>query len=91
VSRVRKNSLDEMTVRRTEIPVQGERPQKPSLDVMGPGTDRETPMPKTRPHAPSLKETHEYDFIPAPEDKRPGPRSFGGRPGSPVGRGKRRR
>ena len=95
-NRPRKNSLDEMTVRRTEIPVQGARPQKPSLDVMGPGTDRETPMPqtstsKTRPHAPSLKETHEHDFIPAPEDKRPGPRSFGGRPGSPVGRGKRRR
>ncbi len=92
----RKNSLDEMTVRRTEIPVQGARPTKPSLDVMGPGTDRETPMPqtstsKTRPHAPSLKETHEYDFIPADKDKRPSPRSFGGKPGSPVGRGKRRR
>ena len=85
-----------MTVRRTEIPLQGARPQKPSLDVMGPGTDRETPLPqtstsKTRPHAPSLKETHEYDFIPAPEDHRPSPRSFGGKPGSPVGRGKRRR
>ncbi len=95
-SRARKNSLDEMTVRRTEIPVQGERPKKPSIDYMGPGTDRETPMPqtstsKTRPHAPSLKETHEYDFIPAPQDKRPSPRSFGGKPGSPVGRGKRRR
>ena len=92
----RKNSLDEMTVRRTEIPVPGERPKKPSLDFMGPGTDRETPMPqtstaKTRPHAPSLKETHEVDFIPADKDKRPGPRSFGGKPGSPVGRGKRRR
>ena len=95
-SRIRKNSLDEMTVRRTEIPVQGARPKKPSLDFMGPGTDRETPMPqtpasKTRPHAPSLKETHEYDFIPADKDKRPNPRSFGGKPGSPVGRGKRRR
>ena len=90
-SRARKNSLDEMTVRRTEIPLQGARPKKPSLDFMGPGTDRETPMPKTRPHAPSLKETHEIDFVPIPEDHRPGPRSFGGRPGSPVGRGKRRR
>ena len=92
----RKNSLDEMTVRRTEIPLQGERPTKPSLDLMGPGTDRETPLPqtstsKTRPHAPSLKETHEVDFVPVPEDHRPGPRSFGGKPGSPVGRGKRRR
>ncbi len=95
-NRPRKNTLDEMTVRRTEVPVQGERPKKPSLDVMGPGTDRETPMPqtspsKTRPHAPSLKETHEVDFVPVPEDHRPNPRSFGGRPGSPVGRGKRRR
>ncbi len=90
-NRPRKNSLDEMTVRRTEIPIQGARPQKPSLDVMGPGTDRETPVPKTRPHAPSLKETHEVDFVPAPDDHRPNPRSFGGRPGSPVGRGKRRR
>jgi excinuclease ABC subunit B len=89
-ARPRKNSLDEMTVRRTEIPVQGARPQKPSLDVMGPGTDRETPLPKMRPHAPSLKETHEVDFVPA-EDHRPNPRSFGGKPGSPVGRGKRRR
>ena len=80
-----------MTVRRTEIPVQGPRPKKPSLDVMGPGTDRETPMPKTRPHLPSLKETHGFDFIPSPEDHRPNPRSVGGKPGSPVGRGKRRR
>ncbi len=46
--RPRKNSLDEMTVRRTEIPLQGQRPKKPTLDWMGPGTDRETPMPKTR-------------------------------------------
>ena len=68
-SRARKNTLDEMTVRRTEIPVQGKRPQKPSIDAMGPGTDRETPVPK-----------------PAPVK----PRSFGGKPGSPTGRGKRR-
>jgi excinuclease ABC subunit B len=66
----RKNSLDEMTIRRTEVPAGGPRPAKPSLDRMGPGTDRETPIPK-----------------PAP----PKPRSVGGRPGSPVGRGKRRR
>ena len=88
-SRARKNTLDEMTVRRTEIPVQGARPKKPSIDYMGPGTDRETPMPK-RPHLPSLKETHGVDFIPD-DQQRPRPRSFGGKPGSPVGRGKRRR
>ena len=85
-----------MTVRRTEIPVQGARPQKPSLDVMGPGTDRETPMPQT-PHRrparmrPRSRKPTKYDFIPADKDKRPSPRSFGGKPGSPVGRGKRRR
>jgi excinuclease ABC subunit B len=41
--RVRKNNLDEMTVRRTEVPL-GERPHKPSLDNMGPGTDTEVPL-----------------------------------------------
>jgi excinuclease ABC subunit B len=51
-SRARKNTLDEMTVRRTEIPVQGPRPQKPSIDYMGPGTDRETPVPKPVPPKP---------------------------------------
>ena len=77
-----------MTVRRTEIPVQGARPKKPSLDIMGPGTDRETPMPqtpsKTRPHAPSLKETHEHDFIPVPRGQAPHPallRRQAGQPG----------
>ncbi|CAN5277500.1 hypothetical protein BH10PSE9_BH10PSE9_05640 [soil metagenome] len=51
-SRARKNSLDEMTIRRTEVPVPGARPQKPSLDTMGPGTDRETPIPKPVPPKP---------------------------------------
>jgi excinuclease ABC subunit B len=41
--RVRKNSLDEMTVRRTEVPL-GERPHKPTHDNMGPGTDTEIPL-----------------------------------------------
>ena len=51
--RPRKNSLDEMTVRRTEVPIGGtanaagaptrKAPSKPSIDFMGPGTDRETP------------------------------------------------
>jgi excinuclease ABC subunit B len=68
--RPRKNSLDEMTIRRTEIPVQGQRPHKPSLDHMGPGTDTEVPLSDR----------------PAPAK----PRSVGGKPGSPVGRGKRR-
>jgi excinuclease ABC subunit B len=44
-SRARKNSLDEMTVRRTEVPLSSKsRPHRPSLDDMGPGTDRETPV-----------------------------------------------
>jgi excinuclease ABC subunit B len=41
--RVRKNSLDEMTIRRTEVPL-GNRPHKPDLDHMGPGTDLEVPL-----------------------------------------------
>ncbi len=46
----RKNSLDEMTIRRTEVPL-AERPHKPTLDYMGPGTDLEVPLaerPKPR-------------------------------------------
>ena len=34
-----------MTIRRTEVPLAA-RPHKPSLDVMGPGTDTETPLPR---------------------------------------------
>ena len=89
-SKVRKNTLDEMTVRRTEIPVQGPRPQKPSLDSMGPGTDRETPIPKSRPHKPSLKETHTGPGIPFSPEDRARPRSFGGKPGSHAGKKGRR-
>ncbi len=55
-TRARKNSLDEMTVRRTEVPVQGNRPHKPSLDYMGPGTDTEVPVPRSRPHKPDRDE-----------------------------------
>ena len=79
-----------MTVRRTEIPVQGPRPQKPSLDSMGPGTDRETPIPKSRPHKPSLKETHTGPEIPFSPEDRARPRSFGGKPGSHAGKKGRR-
>jgi excinuclease ABC subunit B len=52
-TRARKNSLDEMTVRRTEVPAGGRsRAQKPSLDNMGPGTDRETPLGGPPPEKP---------------------------------------
>ncbi|MEP2118464.1 helicase-related protein, partial [Bauldia litoralis] len=56
VNRPRKNSLDEMTVRRTEVPLGGgkpvSRPHKPSLDYMGPGTDTEVPLGKAPPAKP---------------------------------------
>ena len=58
-TRARRNSLDEMTVRRTEVPVGGTanaagaptrtRARKPSIDFMGPGTDRETPLGRNKP------------------------------------------
>ena len=68
----------------------GPRPAKPSIDNMGPGTDRETPVPPHRPHAPSLKETHGQDFTPL-TGERPKPRSIGGRAGSDLGKKGRRR
>ena len=89
-NRPRKNSLDEMTVRRTEIPVPGKRPAKPSLDDMGPGPDREIPVAPHRPHLPSLKETHGQDFTPMTGGDRPKPRSIGGRAGSHAGKKNRR-
>ncbi len=46
----RKNNLDEMTIRRTEVPL-ASRPHKPSLDTMGPGTDTEVPLGKEPPRA----------------------------------------
>jgi excinuclease ABC subunit B len=85
----RKNTLDEMTIRRTEVPVGGQRPRKPSLDEMGPGSDTGVPVPKHRPHKPSLAETHAQDFVPLTGDERP--RSIGGRPGSHAGKKGRRR
>ncbi len=52
-SRARKNTLDEMTIRRTEVPVQrAQRPHKPTLDWMGPGTDTEIPLGKEPPAKP---------------------------------------
>ena len=50
-TRPRKNTLDEMTIRRTEVPL-AQRPHKPSLDVMGPGTDTEIPLGKDPPPKP---------------------------------------
>jgi excinuclease ABC subunit B len=85
----RKNTLDEMTIRRTEVPVGGQRPRKPSLDEMGPGSDTGVPVPKHRPHKPSLAETHAQDFVPLTGDERS--RSIGGRPGSHAGKKGRRR
>jgi excinuclease ABC subunit B len=50
-NRPRKNSLDEMTIRRTEVPLGG-RPRKSSLDEMGPGRDAGVPIPNARPPKP---------------------------------------
>jgi len=49
--RVRKNNLDEMTIRRTEVPL-GSKVRKPDLDHMGPGTDTEVPLGKDPPRPP---------------------------------------
>ncbi len=89
-TRVRKNTLDEMTVRRTEIPVPGNRPHKPSLDTMGPGTDTEVPVPRNRPHKPDRDEGRAQEIVPVAPGDRPKPRSIGGRPGSHVGKKGRR-
>jgi excinuclease ABC subunit B len=90
--KVRKNTLDEMTVRRTEVPL-AERPHKPDLAVMGPGTDTEIPLPPSRPHKPALDEMNGPEEVPAgPGGTKPRPRgrSIAGRPGSEVGKGGRR-
>ena len=89
-ARVRKNTVDEMTIRRTEVPVPGQRPHKPSLDVMGPGTDTEVPMPRSRPHKPDRDEGRAQEQVPLPTGDRPKPRSIGGRAGSDVGKKGRR-
>lgn len=80
-----------MTIRRTEVPVPGNRPHKPSLDVMGPGTDTEIPLPRSRPHKPDRDEGRAQEQIPLSGADRPKPRSIGGRPGSDVGKKGRRR
>jgi excinuclease ABC subunit B len=50
-SRVRKNNLDEMTIRRTEVPL-GSKIRKPDLGYMGPGTDTVVPLGKDPPLRP---------------------------------------
>jgi excinuclease ABC subunit B len=51
--KVRKNNLDEMTIRRTEVPLgSGSKIRKPDLDYMGPGTDTEVPLGKDPPLLP---------------------------------------
>ena len=40
-----------MTIRRTEVPL-ANRPHKPTLDYMGPGTDTEVPVGKEAPAKP---------------------------------------
>jgi hypothetical protein len=79
-----------MTVRRTEVPL-AQRPHKPSLDYMGPGTDTEVPLP-SRPHKPSLDEMASQEEVPLGPGYKPRPRgrSIAGRPGSDVGKGGRR-
>jgi hypothetical protein len=120
-TRARRNDLDEMTIRRTEVPSGGRAhaagapmrpgrnkprsglvsaedsarnkprsglvsaenrgPRKPSLDSMGPGTDRETPLrrgegpaggprAKSRPHQQDAREAHDSAEVPlTPEDR----------------------
>jgi excinuclease ABC subunit B len=90
----RKNTLDEMTIRRTEVPLapkggRVQRPHKPDLDSMGPGTDLEVPL-ASRPHKPSLDEMHGPEEIPLGDRPRPRGRSIAGRPGSDVGKRGRR-
>ena len=40
-----------MTIRRTEVPL-AQRPHKPSLEIMGPGTDTEIPLGRDPPPKP---------------------------------------
>ncbi len=80
-SRVRKNSLDEMTVKRTEVPV-ATRARKPDLDEMGESSNMTS----------KAADIGERPVKPDPMTKnhRPGGRSTAGRAGSHAGRkGKR--
>jgi len=80
-SRARKNDLDEMTVKRTEVPV-ATRARKPDLDEMGESSNLTSKAAdaRERPQRPD----------PMTTNHRPGGRSTGGRAGSHAGRkGKR--
>ncbi|WEK49991.1 MAG: excinuclease ABC subunit UvrB [Candidatus Kaistia colombiensis] len=76
-SRARKNDLDEMTVKRTEVPVET-RARKPHLDEMGASSNMTS----------VAADEHERPQRPDPmtTNHRPGGRSVGGRPGSSAGR-----
>ena len=76
-SRARKNDLDEMTVKRTEVPV-ATRARKPHLDEMGASSNMTS----------IAADEHERPQRPDPmtTNHRPGGRSIGGRAGSSAGR-----
>ncbi|MCX5578062.1 excinuclease ABC subunit UvrB [Kaistia terrae] len=75
--RARKNDLDEMTVKRTEVPV-ATRARKPHLDEMGASSNMTS----------LAADEHERPQRPDPmtTNHRPGGRSVGGRAGSSAGR-----
>ncbi len=76
-TRARKNDLDEMTVKRTEVPV-GTRARKPTLDEMGASSNMTQVAADhgDRPQRPD----------PMTKNHRPGGRSIGGRAGSNAGK-----
>jgi excinuclease ABC subunit B len=76
-TRARKNDLDEMTVKRTEVPV-ATRARKPHLDEMGASSNMTS----------VAADEHERPQRPDPmtTNHRPGGRSVGGRAGSSAGR-----
>ncbi len=80
--RVRRNTLDEMTVGRTEVPL-GAKPRKPRLDEMG--ANPEIPMPEDG-FPPPFSDRPD----PMTAGYKPRGRSIGGRPGSQAGRRGRR-
>jgi excinuclease ABC subunit B len=98
-SRARKNTLDEMTIRRTEVPLGGKRPRKPTLDEMGRGAVARSASDRSSesiaaPSAPRLSrgagpKGASDAGVPHPKPAPKKPR-VPHKPGSPVGRGKRR-
>ncbi|WP_336800795.1 excinuclease ABC subunit UvrB [Kaistia sp. MMO-174] len=74
-TRARKNDLDEMTVKRTEVPL-ASRARKPELDEMGVSSNLTSVS----------TDEHERPQRPDPMTTNHRPRSVGGRPGSSAGR-----